>query len=167
MVSDEVVSFEDLVLGHYSQHLSGACGDFVIHRADGPFAYHLAVVVDDAAFGVNQVVRGADLLSSTPRQIYLQRILGYSTPAYAHLPLVTGPEGGKLSKRDNAVSLAAGRDLAVSGGSLLLAALRFLGQQPPASLEGAPPKEILQWGVTHFDLAKIPRVPAPFENPAP
>jgi glutamyl-Q tRNA(Asp) synthetase len=164
-VYDEMISFDDLVMGHYSQHLTGSCGDFVIHRADGPYAYHLAVVVDDAAFGVNQVVRGADLISSTPRQIYLQRILGYATPAYAHLPLVTGPGGSKLSKRDNAVSLAAGRNLEKEGGALLLAALRFLGQLPLAELQGAAAREVLRWGVEHFDLAAVPRASAPFPEP--
>jgi glutamyl-Q tRNA(Asp) synthetase len=134
----------------------------VIHRADGPYAYHLAVVVDDAATGVNQVVRGADLLSSTPRQIYLQRIFGYPTPAYSHLPLVTGPRGTKLSKRDNAVSLAAGRDLSREGGALLVSALRFLGQTPPGELEGASAEEILQWGVANFDQSAVPREPAQF-----
>ena len=164
-VYDEVLAFDDLVMGHYSQHLSGSCGDFVIHRADGPYAYHLAVVVDDAAFGVNQVVRGADLLSSTPRQIYLQRVFGYETPRYAHLPLVTGPDGAKLSKRDHAVSIAAGCDLVRKGGALLLSALRFLGQAPPPELTGATPGETLQWGVANFDLTKVPRVSAPFEEP--
>ena len=161
-VYDEVITFDDLIMGHYSQHLTGSCGDFVIHRADGPYAYHLAVVVDDAAFGVNQVVRGADLLSSTPRQIYLQRIFGYATPAFAHLPLVTGPDGAKLSKRDHAVSIAAGCDLAREGGGLLIAALRFLGQSPPAALAAAPPAEVLQWGVACFDPGAVPRAAAPF-----
>ena len=167
-VYDEVLTFDDLIMGHYSQHLTGACGDFVIHRADGPYAYHLAVVVDDAAFGVNQVVRGTDLLSSTPRQIYLQRIFGYATPSYAHLPLVTGPDGAKLSKRDHAVSLAAGCDLGRDGGALLLSALRFLGQSPPAALAGASPGEVLQWGVANFDLSTVPQTSAPFiDTPYP
>jgi glutamyl/glutaminyl-tRNA synthetase len=103
-------------MGCYSEELCASTGDFVVQRADGPFAYHLAVVVDDGESGVNQVVRGADLLSSTPRQIYLQKLLGYETPVYYHLPLVTGPGGAKLSKRDNAVSLAEGRDLRREGG---------------------------------------------------
>ena len=163
-VYDEVITFNDLIMGHYSQHLTASCGDFVIHRADGPYAYHLAVVVDDAAFGVNQVVRGADLLSSTPRQIYLQRLFGFATPSYGHLPLVTGPQGSKLSKRDHAVSLAAGCDLPRDGGSLLLAALRFLGQAPPPTLEGAAPGEILHWGVASFDLSAVPRDSAPFDS---
>jgi glutamyl-Q tRNA(Asp) synthetase len=122
-------------------------------------------VVDDAAFGINQVVRGADLISSTPRQIYLQRLFGYATPAYAHLPLVTGPAGTKLSKRDNAVSLAAGRDLKNEGGALLLAALRFLGQASPSELHGTAARDVLQWGVEHFNLAAVPRASAPFPEP--
>lgn len=161
-VYDEVITFEDGVMGRYSQHLTASCGDFVIHRADGPYAYHLAVVVDDAAAGVNQVVRGADLLNSTPRQIYLQRIFQYETPSYCHLPLVTGPDGAKLSKREHAVSLATGRDLTRDGGLLLVSALRFLGQSPPSSLLGASPGEVLQWGVDHFHLSAIPRASAPF-----
>jgi glutamyl-Q tRNA(Asp) synthetase len=161
-VPDEVISFNDLIMGHYSQQLASCCGDFVIHRADGPYAYHLAVVVDDAAFGVNQIVRGTDLLSSTPRQLYLQRILGYATPSYGHLPLVAGPNGAKLSKRDHAVSIAAGCNLAREGGALLLAALRFLGQSPPPALEGAAPAEILKWAVASFDPATVPRASGPF-----
>jgi glutamyl-Q tRNA(Asp) synthetase len=161
-VYDENISFLDGVMGHHSQAISAACGDFVIQRADGPFAYHLAVVVDDAASGVNQVVRGSDLLISTPRQIYLQRLLGLPVPAYHHLPLVTGPSGEKLSKRDNAVSLAAGRDLRREGSTLLLAALRFLGQGPPLSLTGAPCSEVLAWAVAAFEPDLIPHSPAPF-----
>lgn len=164
-VYDEVISFMDGIMGRYSQHLTASCGDFVIHRADGPYAYHLAVVVDDAAAGVNQVVRGADLLSSTPRQIYLQRLFDYATPSYSHLPLVTGPEGTKLSKRDHAVSIAAGRDLVKEGGALLLSALRFLGQSPPPELHGAPSAEILQWAASNFDQSAIPRESAAFRFP--
>ncbi|HEY6872720.1 MAG TPA: tRNA glutamyl-Q(34) synthetase GluQRS [Geobacteraceae bacterium] len=163
-VYDEVIAFRDCVMGRYSQALSASCGDFVIQRADGPFAYHLAVVVDDAESGVNQVVRGADLLSSTPRQIYLQKVLGYPTPDYCHLPLVVNPDGTKLSKRDNAVSLTAGLDTAQRGGELLIAALRFLGQLPPPSLHGAPCGEILSWAVAHFDPARIRQVSAPLDT---
>ena len=155
-VPDGVIAFRDAVVGEYRQDLAADCGDFVVQRADGPFAYHLAVVVDDGEAGVNQVVRGADLLDSTPRQIWLQRLLGCPTPRYAHLPLVTNPDGSKLSKRDNAVSLAAGFDSAGSGGALLLAALKFLGQAPPASLGTEPCREILAWGVASFDPALIP-----------
>jgi len=160
-VGSEPIVVHDLVMGEKRYDLARICGDFVIKRADGLFAYQLAVVVDDADQGVNQVVRGADLLSSTPRQILLQGLLDYETPMYAHLPLVTAPGGGKLSKRDNPVSLAAGRDLAAEGGRLILAALRFLGQRPPGSLEGAPGREVLAWGAAHFDLSRVPTVSAP------
>ena len=102
---DEVIAFDDLVAGHYEENVAERSGDFVVRRADGLFAYQLAVVVDDAEQGVTQVVRGADLLSSTPRQIALQRALGYPTPVYAHLPLVTNAEGEKISKRDGALPL--------------------------------------------------------------
>lgn len=155
-VGEETVCYGDAVQGEQCQELARDCGDFVVKRADGPFAYHLAVVVDDAASGVNQVVRGADLLASTPRQIFLQRHLGLPTPAYAHLPLVTGPGGAKLSKRDNAVSLAAGRDLMRDGGRLLLAALHFLGQVPPL-LPHASCGEILSWTASSFDAARVTR----------
>jgi len=155
-VPDEVIVFRDAVAGEYRQDLAAECGDFVVQRADGPFAYHLAVVVDDAEADVNQVVRGADLLDSTPRQIWLQRLLGFPEPAYAHLPLVTNPDGSKLSKRDNAVSLAAGLGRPGTGSALLIAALRFLGQSPPACLERAPCDEILTWGIAGFDPALIP-----------
>jgi glutamyl-Q tRNA(Asp) synthetase len=159
---DEAISFHDGIMGMVSRTLSTSGGDFVIKRADGPFAYQLAVVVDDAESGVNQVVRGADLLSSTPRQIQLQRLLGYSTPSYYHLPLVTGPGGTKLSKRDNAVSLASGRDLAREGHLLLLDALRFLGQNPPSGLRESPCGEILRWAIHSFTPETIPRLSGQF-----
>jgi glutamyl-Q tRNA(Asp) synthetase len=160
-VADEPVTFMDGIMGEMSENLGESCGDFVVKRADGPFAYQLAVVVDDGEAGVNQVVRGADLLPSTPRQIYLQRLLGHASPGYCHLPLVTGPNGAKLSKRENAISLAKGRDFKKEGGILLLASLRFLGQKPPAALERASCREILDWGVARFDPTVIPRRPAP------
>jgi glutamyl-Q tRNA(Asp) synthetase len=161
-VDDEPIAFEDGIMGAVGCSLAASAGDFVIRRADGPFAYQLAVVVDDAAVGVTQVVRGADLLASTPRQIHLQRLLGLPTPVYLHLPLVNGPGGGKLSKRDHAVSLAAGRDLWREAGDLLLAALRFLGQAPPAELDRAPPADVLAWAVARFEPCRIPREPGPF-----
>jgi glutamyl-Q tRNA(Asp) synthetase len=161
-VTEEPIIFIDRVMGEVSENLAGSCGDFVVKRADGPFAYQFAVVVDDDEYGVNQVVRGADLLPSTPRQIYLQRLLGYAVPVYCHLPLVTGPGGTKLSKRDNAISLASGRNLGTVGGALLCNAMRFLGQVPPAYLESAHFREILAWGVANFDPAAIPRRQASF-----
>ncbi|MCB5942663.1 tRNA glutamyl-Q(34) synthetase GluQRS [bacterium 210820-DFI.6.52] len=106
-VPDETVSFVDRHLGPYSENLQRECGDFLIRRSDGVFAYQLAVVVDDAAMGVTQVVRGADLLSSTPRQLYLYRLLGLPAPTFAHIPLLTAPDGRRLSKRDGDLDLGA------------------------------------------------------------
>ena len=106
-VPDETISFVDRHLGPYSENLQRECGDFLIRRSDGVFAYQLAVVVDDAAMGVTQVVRGADLLSSTPRQLYLYRLLGLPAPTFAHIPLLTAPAGRRLSKRDGDLDLGA------------------------------------------------------------
>jgi glutamyl-Q tRNA(Asp) synthetase len=156
-VPDEEMVFTDGIAGHCHQRLVESCGDFVVRRADGFFAYHLATVVDDHDAGINQVVRGADLLSSTPRQLYLQRLLGMPAPAYYHLPLVTGPAGEKLSKRDCAVSLASGRNLRRDGGGLLLAALRFLGQSLPKLPPTAPAGEILAAAVAGFRPEAVPR----------
>ena len=98
-VPDERISFTDHIMGAYHQNLAQACGDFILRRSDGVFAYQLAVVVDDALMGVNQVVRGVDLLSSTPRQIWLQQQLGFPQPEYGHVPLLYGADGHRLSKR--------------------------------------------------------------------
>ena len=104
-VPEETVAFTDGHLGPYAEDLARDCGDFIVRRADGGFAYQLAVVVDDALMGVTQVVRGADLLSSTPRQLWLYRVLGLEPPAFCHLPLLLAPDGRRLSKRDGDVSL--------------------------------------------------------------
>ncbi len=106
-VPEEEVSFTDLHYGLISQDLARDCGDFILRRSDGVFAYQLAVVGDDAAMGVTEVVRGRDLLSSTPRQIYLYRLLGFRPPRFAHTPLLLAPDGRRLSKRDRDVSLEA------------------------------------------------------------
>lgn len=116
------IGFDDALQGRVVQHLATEVGDFVLKRADGPYAYQLAVVVDDAFQGVTEVVRGADLIDSTPRQIWLQRCLEVATPTYAHLPLVLADDGQKLSKQTRAPPL----DLARPG-PVLWAALRFLG----------------------------------------
>ena len=98
--ADDVIEFVDRTYGAQCEALATECGDFLVRRSDGVFAYQLAVVVDDAAMGVTEVVRGCDLLGSTPRQIYLQRLLGLPTPRYAHIPLLVAPDGRRLSKRD-------------------------------------------------------------------
>ena len=99
-VRDEVISFPDGHMGPYGENLLKECGDFLLRRSDGMFAYQLAVVVDDAAMGVTEVVRGADLLSSTPRQLYLYRLLGLPAPSFYHVPLLLTYDGRRLSKRN-------------------------------------------------------------------
>ena len=107
IVPDEEISFQDHVQGVFSQNLARDCGDFILRRADGVFAYQLAVVTDDAQAGVTQVVRGCDLLSSTPRQIWLQRELGFPQPEYYHVPLLVAPDGRRLSKRERDLDMQA------------------------------------------------------------
>lgn len=143
--NDEPVRFTDRVQGQVSQCLERDIGDFVVRRADGLFAYQLAVVVDDDAQGVTDVVRGADLLDSTTRQIHLQRLLGYATPRYLHLPVATNVAGDKLSKQTQAADARAAD---------IPAALRFLGIVPPA---GLAPRELLPWATAHWDPGRIPR----------
>jgi glutamyl-Q tRNA(Asp) synthetase len=122
------VVLRDRVQGELSQDLEREVGDFVLRRADGQFAYQLAVVVDDADQGVTDVVRGADLLESTPRQIYLQRLLGFASPRYLHVPVALDANGAKLSKQTDARGIDRGD---------LRRALRFLGQPPSKTLEEA------------------------------
>jgi glutamyl-Q tRNA(Asp) synthetase len=152
-VPQEQVCFVDGVFGRQEQCLATVVGDFVLRRADGLFAYQVAVVVDDADSGVNQVVRGADLLPSTPRQIFLCGCLGYPVPRYVHLPLALAPDGEKLSKRHGAVSVRDGG----AQGDVVWRALRFLGQDIPEALRPASPREILAWGVRNFALERVPQ----------
>jgi glutamyl-Q tRNA(Asp) synthetase len=153
-VPERVVGFEDGVFGRQEQHLAHEVGDFVLRRADGLFAYQLAVVVDDADSGVSQVVRGADLLSSTPRQLFLLENLALAQPDYWHLPLALNPDGSKISKRcgDGDELLAGG------GGEAVSKALLWLGQRLPGELVGAPPAELLAWGAAAFEGRDIPTV---------
>lgn len=106
-VPDETITLTDGLQGMYTQNLARGCGDFIVRRADGVYAYQLAVVTDDAEAGVTQVVRGCDLLSSTPRQIWLNRELGFAQPAYYHVPLLVAPDGRRLSKRERDLDLQA------------------------------------------------------------
>ncbi|WP_347902058.1 tRNA glutamyl-Q(34) synthetase GluQRS [Pseudomonas purpurea] len=144
--------FQDRVQGEYRQHLGRDVGDFVIRRRDGLYAYQLAVVLDDAWQGITDIVRGADLLDSTPRQLYLQELLGLPQPRYLHLPLITQPDGNKLGKSYRSPPLT--EDQATP---LLLRALRALGHNPVHELCDASPKEVLNWGIQHWDAALIPR----------
>lgn len=148
-VRDEILAFIDGIQGEFSQNLARDVGDFVLFRADGYFSYQLAVVVDDMAQGVTQVVRGADLLDSTPRQIYLQRLLGFDTPAYAHLPLAVDPSGGKLSKQNLA-------EPATPGIEVLFRVLEFLGQAPPPELKDGRIPEFWVWAIANWNMKKVP-----------
>jgi glutamyl-Q tRNA(Asp) synthetase len=121
----DVISFSDRFAGQVSQRLASESGDFVLKRADGYWAYQLAVVVDDADQGVTDIVRGADLLDSTPRQIFLQRVLGVPTPRYLHVPVVRNANGEKLSKQTGALAVQPGDESAAV--ATLLDAARFLG----------------------------------------
>jgi glutamyl-Q tRNA(Asp) synthetase len=161
-VHDQPISFADRIQGRFSQCLSAEVGDFVLRRADGFYAYQLAVVVDDAEEGVNQVVRGADLLLSTPRQIDLQQRLGLPTPIYAHLPLALGDDGRKLSKSLAAVPVNAADPLPA-----LIQAWRFLGQSPLAE-RAMSIGEFWAQAIPLWDIAAVPRqqsqpAPSPHE----
>lgn len=149
-VADQTIGFHDAIVGDYAQNLAQDIGDFVLLRADGMWAYQLAVVVDDAAQGITHVVRGQDLLVSTPRQIYLQHILGYPTPHYAHLPLLTNHAGQKWSKQTRATALDLTRKEA-----LLRQVLAYL--QLPEPIPDADCETLLQWAVTHWTMARVPK----------
>ena len=150
--AEGTIRFDDAVQGTQEVALAADAGDYVVKRADGLFAYQLAVVVDDAEAGVTHVVRGADLLDSTARQIHLLGLLGQPVPAYAHLPLATNAAGEKLSKQTLARAIDDHPPQAA-----LLAALRFLGQNPPDALAGAPLAELWQWAQAHWSIAAVPR----------
>jgi glutamyl-Q tRNA(Asp) synthetase len=144
------VHFQDRVYGDFSMNLETEVGDFVLQRNDKVYAYHLAVVVDDEWQGVNQIVRGADLLENTCLHLHLQQRLGFNTPTYLHLPLVSNAAGIKLSKQTGASPLDYDK-----ASKLLLAALQHLGQQAPAELENESPAVILQWSCDHWDPSLI------------
>lgn len=146
------VDFLDRLQGFQSQWLERDVGDFVLLRADGQFAYQLAVVLDDAEQGINHVVRGADLLDSTPRQIFLQHCLGFDEPVYAHLPVATNRAGEKLSKQTRAPAL-----VPEQAAANLVEALEFLGQSPPQELAGAGVREVWAWARENWDFSLIPR----------
>ena len=151
-VNHELIEFEDAVQGKIQQDLAAEAGDFVLLRADGLYAYQLAVVVDDAEQGITDVVRGADLLASTPRQIYLQRLLGLGTPRYLHLPAVVNAAGEKLSKQTHAPPVDERNPVPA-----LTQVMEFLGQAPPADLRRATLAEFWSWALSHSDAQQIPR----------
>lgn len=148
-VNDETIGFDDGIVGHYAQNLARDIGDFVLLRADGFWAYQLAVVADDADQGITHIVRGQDLLVSTPRQIYLQRCLGFATPHYAHLPLLVNKHGQKWSKQTLAPALDENNKE-----QLLRQVLEYLNL-PPAP-EVSRPQALLSWVIEHWQPHKIP-----------
>lgn len=142
--------FTDGIYGPQSIDLDTDCGDIVLRRVDGFFSYQLAVAVDDLYQGISHVVRGVDLLGSTPRQRYIMHCLGHETPHYSHLPLVVNEHGDKLSKQNLAQALP--RDN-VAG--TLCAALQFLGQKPPAELAQCSPDDVWQWAKHHWQITHV------------
>lgn len=149
------VRFNDAIQGPVGQNLEADIGDFVLLRADHIYAYQLAVVVDDAEQGITDVVRGADLLDSTPRQIYLQQLLKFPTPRYCHVPVAVNADGEKLSKQTLAPAIDPARPLPA-----LMRALRFLGQQPPDALANASLRDFWAWAIANWRLDRVPRVRA-------
>jgi glutamyl-Q tRNA(Asp) synthetase len=152
MKSDKI-NFCDDIMGIYCQSLSQDVGDFVLRRRDGLISYQLAVVIDDHLQGITEIIRGADLIDSTPRQILLQQCLGYKTPAYGHIPVAKNNLGQKLSKQHHAKKLPQGNEY-----RQLWLALDWLRQSPPPELRDACVNDIISWGIKHWDINKIPKI---------
>lgn len=150
-VPDREYRFIDRLQGAFAQNLAQEVGDFIIRRRDGLFAYQLAVVLDDAWQGVTDIVRGADLLDSTPRQLYLQELFDAPRPRYLHVPLIIQPDGHKLGKRYRSPPLEPHQ-----ASPLLVRALRALGQRPDPTLAEAGPAEVLRWACQHWQAQAIP-----------
>ena len=150
-VPDTDVAFTDILQGEYRENLDKECSDFVVRRSDGVYAYQLAVVVDDALSGVNEVVRGNDLLSSTPRQMYLQDLWGFEHPIYAHIPLLTDAAGRRLSKRDGDGCMENVRERYADARPVIGALAAALGLIP------SPESMTVEQLLPLFDWEKIPR----------
>jgi len=148
--NNEPVVFDDGLQGRQSQLLESESGDFIIRRRDGLIAYHLAVVVDDALQEVTEVVRGIDLMGSTPRQIWLQSQLGYSTPSYIHIPVISNPDGSKLSKLTGAAGIPLD-DIEIT----LTSALSALAQEPPSDLAQSGLQEIWSWAFENWQIENL------------
>jgi glutamyl-Q tRNA(Asp) synthetase len=148
-----LIQFNDRIQGSFRQDVAAAIGDVILRRRDRVFAYLLAVVVDDAAQGVSHVVRGADLLDNTPRQIYLQRLLDLPQPAYAHVPVLTEADDSKLAKSRR--SIRVGSDSAAL--PQLLAVFSMLGLAPPPSLAAASLAQAWDWAIASWHIEDVPR----------
>ncbi len=151
-VAPKMISFSDEIQGMFRQDVAAAAGDLIIRRRDQVFAYLLAVVLDDAAQGVTHVVRGADLLDNTPRQIYLQHCLGLSTPCYAHVPVLTEADGTKLAKSRRSVRADSAAPV-----PQLLSVFSLLGMRPPMGLERAHLAALWEWGIAHWRINRVPK----------
>jgi glutamyl-Q tRNA(Asp) synthetase len=151
-VEPGLIQFRDRIQGAYRQDVSVASGDLILKRRDQIYAYLLAVVIDDAEQGVTHVVRGADLLDNTPRQIHLQQCLGLALPEYAHVPVLTEPDDAKLAKSRRSVGLEAQHAL-----PQLLAVFSLLGLAPPRSLEGSTIADAWDWAIAHWDIRQVPK----------
>jgi len=151
-VEPAMIEFTDALQGTFRQDVAQISGDFIVQRRDGIIAYTLAVVVDDAAQGITHVVRGADLLDSTPRQICLQRILQVSTPVYAHVPVLVEADGSKLAKSRRSIALDSG-----SAAPQLCAVLTLLGLAAPATLRTAGVRDVWDWALEHWHSARLAR----------
>lgn len=160
-VPDRDFVFQDRVQGESRQNVERDVGDFVLLRADGQYAYQLAVVVDDAAQGVNSVVRGVDLLDSTARQVWLLQCLGLPVPAYAHLPVAVNFAGEKLSKQTRAPAVDPAQ-----GVRMLARVLRFLGQPGADEAAELPLADFWRWAIGHWDISRVPAVRAVFPGNA-
>lgn len=153
--TDEPIEFIDGLQGLQQQRLESESGDFIIKRRDGLIAYQLAVVVDDELEGITEIVRGIDIMDSTPRQIWLQRLLGYRTPAYVHIPVITHPDGDKLSKLTGAPGIPFEGHRRV-----LVDALSALRQDPPEDLAGSALADIWQWALRNWKIERLQQLAA-------
>ncbi len=153
--TDCTICFNDELQGHQSHSIAQQYGDFIIKRKDAVIAYQLAVTVDDYQQNISHVIRGCDLLDSTPKQIFLQQTLGYSTPSYCHLPVITNARGEKLSKQTRAEAVSTRNPE-----KTLFLLLTLLKQNPPQNLKNASPQTLINWAITHWQADRLKKVRA-------
>ncbi len=156
------IAFDDRIQGHYQQNLGKKVGDFVIRRKDRLFAYQLAVVADDQRQNITHIIRGFDLIDSTPRQIYLQQVLNYSQITYGHVPVMVDKQGQKLSKQAFAASIETD-----NAAGLIYQALTILGQSPPTAFDKESPQQLLQWAIENWDIQAVPKLANIQQEPPP
>ena len=147
-----VLTFTDKIRGEQTAQLADALEDFIIHRKDGLFAYNLVVVLDDHEQGITEIVRGADLLPVTTKQISLYQLFGFSVPTYCHLPLALDKNGHKLSKQNHARPIDLNNLKA-----LTVQALQFLGQKVPKDWQDATQQQLLDWAIQHWQITNVPK----------